>query len=412
MPLTDVQVRKAQPKDKGYRLADEQGLHLYVSVAGGKLWRYRYEFQGKEKLLSLGAYPGVSLVEARQLRDSAKKILQSGKDPGLAKKANKLTVAKQQAETFEDIAREWHAQQLGHWSVVHADDVITSLERDVFPHIGSMPVRDVTPPLMLEVLRKIESRDARETTHRIRQRCSDVFLFAIASARGENDPAAIVKGALKPIIRRRQPAVTDIDEAREVLKRTEETPAHVVTKLAVRLLAITAVRPGMLIGTPWREFDGLDRKAPVWQVPAERMKLRLQSKDDKARDHLVPLSRQAMETIAALRDLTGTWPYVFANMRNPRKHMSGNAMGYLLNRAGYYHRHVPHGWRSTFSTVMNELHPADSRVIDFMLAHTPKDRVEAAYNRALYLPRRIELAQIWADLIMKDRPAAASLTGG
>lgn len=217
---------------------------------------------------------------------------------------------------------------------------------------------------------------------------------------------------MAPLVKGRQPAITHLSDAREILAKVEATPAHPVTKLAMRLLALTVVRPGTLATTPWTEFANLDPEAPTWQVPAARMKLRAHLKNDESRDHIVPLSRQASETIEAIRVLTGRGPYVVPNGRTAQKPMSENALGYLLNRAGYHHRHVPHGWRSTFSTVMNERFPADRPVIDLMLAHVPKDKVESAYNRAAHLERRLALAQLWADLIMEGRPAARDLLTG
>jgi integrase len=285
----------------------------------------------------------------------------------------------------------------------HAYDILHSLERDVFPDLGAAPIKSISAANVLSVLRKIENRHALETARRIRQRISAAFVYAIASGRAENDPAAAVQKAMKPIRKGRQPALTDLEQAREILRRAEATPASPVTKLALRLLALTALRPGTLITTPWVELDDLDPGTPVWQVPAARMKLRLQYKDDEARDHLVPLARQAVDVIKALRKLTGRTPYLFPNQRHAHRPASENAMGYLLNRAGYHHRHVPHGWRATFSTVMNERYKHDRHIIDLMLAHMPKDSVEVAYNRAEHLERRIELAQAWADLIMADQ---------
>jgi integrase len=409
VPLTDVQIRKAKAAEKPYRLADGAGLHLFVTQAGGKLWRYRYEFGGKEKLLSLGQYPLIGLAEAREMRDAARKLLIAGKDPGIAKKQHRLTTAQASADTFEVAAREWHGHQVAIWSEVHAEQVMRDFERDVFPDLGEHPLRDITSPMVLATLRKVEQRGARETARRIRQRISGVFVYAIGAGRAENDPAAVVQKAMAPLIKGRQPAITDLDEARDILKKAEETPAHIVTRLALRLLAITAVRPGTLLTTPWAEFAALDPKAPTWTIPASRLKLPKGSKDDQRRDHLVPLARQAVETIDALRKLTGRGPLVLPNTRHAHRPMSENAIGYLLNRAGYHHRHVPHGWRSTFSTVMNERFPADRQVIDLMLAHVPKEKVEAAYNRAAHLQRRRELAQLWADLIMEGRPAAKAL---
>lgn len=410
--LNDTIIRKAKPDDTTYRLADTAGLVLHVTPSGGKLWRYRYRFGGKEKMLALGQYPDVSLADARAARDKAKSELKAGRDPSITKKLDRLATSQVAANTFEVIARDWYDLQKSQWVERHSSDVITSLEREVFPMLGNVAITAITAPQVLAVLRLIEKRPAIETARRVRQRISAVFVFAIASGLAESDPAAIVQGAMAPLKKGRQPAITDLEKAREILQKVDNEAAYPVTKLAMRLLALTAVRPGTLITTPWSEFDKLDQNEPAWQIPAQRMKLRLMHKDDEARDHLVPLSKQAIETIEALRSLTGRGPLVFPNTRHAHKPMSENALGYLLNRAGYHSRHVPHGWRSTFSTIMNELYPADKSNIDFMLAHTPKDKIEAAYNRALYLPRRKELAQLWADLILKDVKAATDLLEG
>ena len=293
---------------------------------------------------------------------------------------------------------------LGSWTERHAYDVLTSLERDVFPQLGALPITELGPPAVLAVLRAIEARPAIETARRVRQRMSAVFVYGIASGICQTDPAAIVQGAMAPLIKGRQPAIVDLDEAREVLRRAEAEPAHPVTKLALRLLALTAVRPGEIRGAAWREFEQLDGDQPLWRIPAARMKMKL--------EHLVPLSRQAVAVITAVRSLTGRGPLVFPNARHAHRPMSENAIGYLLNRAGYHSRHVPHGWRATFSTIMNEQYQHDRQVIDLMLAHAPKDKTESAYNRAAHMPRRRELAQAWADLLLNDAPDASALVYG
>lgn len=410
--LTDVQLRKAKPTDKGYRIPDTGGLFLFVSHTGAKIWRWRYRFNGKEQTLTLGDYPDLSLSDARNARDAAKLTLKAGRNPATEKKIERLVVRQQQEQTFEVIAREWHQQQTPTWVARHAVDVLESLERDVFPVIGHLPIREIDPPLVLACLRIVEQRGAKETARRLRQRISAAFVYAISSGRATTDPAAIVKGALAPITKGRQPAVTLLAPALQMLRDIEATPASPVTKLAVRLLAITAVRPGPLAETPWSEIDAIDEGDPVWTIPAARMKLRKEHKNEEQRDHLVPLSSHALEVIRALRPLTGHGPFLFPNARHPHKPMSENAMGYLINRAGYHQRHVPHGFRSTFSTIMNETYPGDRHVIDFMLAHVPKDKTEAAYNRALYLKRRKELAQIWSDIIMEGAPPAEELLTG
>lgn len=399
--LTDIQIRKAKTEDKPRKLTDGGGLYLHLMPSGSKLWRMKYRFAGKEKLLSFGPYPDVTLIMAREERSKAKLAMREGRDPAVAKKEDMAAATLDAGATFEVIAREWHDINKEAWTPVHCYDVLHSLERDVFPELGGVPIKSITAPRVLKVLRAIEDRPARETARRIRQRMSAVFVYAIATGRGENDPAAIVQSAMKPLTKGRQPAITDLDQAREVLRKVDQTGASPVTRLALRLLALTALRPGTLTGTLWSELD--EAEGGLWIVPAARMKLALRLKDDETRDHIVPLSRQALEVIEALRKVTGKHPHLLPNARHAHRSMSENAMGYLLNRAGYHHRHVPHGWRATFSTVMNERFPADHRVIDLMLAHTPKDKVEAAYNRAAHLSRRKELSQLWADLLMIDQ---------
>lgn len=410
--LTDIQIRKAKAAEKAYKLSDAGGLYLQVAVSGSKLWRLKYRFRGKEKLLSIGSYPEISLGEARIARDKAKDDLKAGRDPSAVKKLEKLSVTKPDADTFESIAREWHDLQKAHWVEKHAADVIESLEREVFPYLGTFLIRDLTPTNVLPVLRVMEKRGAIETARRVRQRMSAVFVYAIASGRANSDPAAMVQKAMSPLKKGRQPAIIDLPQVHLMLRATETTPASPVTKLGLRILALTAVRPGTLISTPWAEWNDEVLEEGLWQVPAARMKLKLQHKSDEDRDHIVPLSSQAIEAIRALRSISGTGPLAFPNGRHAHKQMSENALGYLLNRAGYHHRHVPHGFRATFSSVMNERFPADKPIIDLMLAHVPKDKVEGAYNRALHLERRIELAQLWADLIMQDAPLAAGLLVG
>ena len=399
MPLTDVQIRKAKPAEKPFKLADGGGLHLYVSIAGGKSWRYRYEIGGKEKLLTIGPYPEIGLAAAREARLAAKALVRAGKDPSAEKRVAARAApatADPAGPTFEEIAREWHDLNKGQWTDTHANDVLRSLERDVFPALGSTAIAALDAPTVLAELRKVETRGSVETARRIRQRMSAVFGYAIASGRATSDPATQVTKAMAPLPKKgRQPAITELEGVQEVLRKTEAEPAHPVTKLALRLLALTAIRPGELRGARWDEFQDLDSDAPSWLIPAERMKMKV--------EHVVPLSRQAVEAIEALRPLSGRGALVFPMSRNATKPISENAIGYLLNRAGYHSRHVPHGWRAAFSTIMNERFKADRAVIDLMLAHAPKDKVESAYNRAEHLDRRRDLAQIWADLLMVEQ---------
>lgn len=407
--LTDAAIRRAKAGEKDFKLSDSGGLYLLVTTSGSRLWRLKYRFGGKEKLLALGAYPETTLLAAREARDAAKRVLAEGQDPSVRRRVLAAAAASEAGDTFEVLAREWHTLKAPTWGEVHAGNVLHSLEAWVFPYIGAIPVRQITPPVVLEVCRKIEARPAIETARRVRQRISAVFVHAIASGRAEQDPAAVVLKALAPVVKGKMPAVLTMKHMRQVLIDAEATPAHPVTRLALRFLALTVVRPGTLRFTPWTELDAVDPEERVWIIPAERMKLTLQNKQDEARDHLVPLSEQAMDIIAALRPLTGRSRWVFPGDRHFHKPMSENALSSHLNRAGYYSRHVPHGWRSSFSTAMNELYRHDHKVIDLMLAHVPKEKVEATYNRAAYLPRRRELAQEWADLLLEGMPAPAEI---
>ncbi len=396
--LTDLEVRRAAPRDKPYKLFDTGGLFLLVTAGGSRLWRMRYKLAGREKKLAFGCYPEVPLARAREARDAARAELRAGRDPAVLRAAIRAATVDQD-RTFEAVAREWHARKAPGWVGRHAADVIESLERHAFPTIGRLPVGELTPPMVLGLLRTIEAAGSIETAHRVRQRLSAVFVDAIARGIGQTDPAATVKTALRAVPRGRQPAIVDLVAAREMLVAVEAIPAHPVTRLAHRFLALTAVRPGELHGAAWRELEG-----DTWTVPAERMKMK--------RPHVVPLSREALAVVEAVRPLSGRGPLLFPNARWAHRPMTENAVGYLLNRAGYAGQHVPHGWRATFSTVMNEAFPEDRAVIDLMLAHLPKDRVEAAYNRAVRLPRRRELAQLWADMLLVGMRPAREIIGG
>lgn len=433
--LTDTQIRKAQKGERDYKLADSGGLYLLVTTTGAKSFRFKYRMFGREKLLTFGLYPDVGLVEARAKRDAARALIREGKDPALERKRQRLAGAASAATTFEVMARSWYELAKGRWSPVHAADVETSLERDVFKEIGALPIRDVDTALVLATLRKVERRGSIETARRLRQRISAVFAFAISEGAVSIDPAASVQKALKPLPKKgRQPSIVDrIDEpddalkaARKVLADAEGSGASPVTKLGSRLLALTAVRPGVVRGVGWDEFEAIDWQAPaapgshpdaLWRVPAGRMKLVLDRKDEEAFEHLVTLPWQAVAVLQAIRRLTARCAFVFPSQRHSHRPMSENAIGYLYNRVGYHGRHVPHGWRAAFSTIMNELaqragHHSDRKVIDLMLAHVPKDKVEGAYNRAAHMSRRRELAQQWADLLLEGLPPAADLLTG
>ena len=387
MPLTDIKLRAAKPQARGYRLSDGGSLHLFVTPTGVRSWRWRYERGGREGTLVLGCYPEMSLADARRARNQARDRLAAGQDP--AKPA--MTPA---VPTFEAVAREWHQVNAPKWKPHHAADVLASLEADAFLAFGAVPVNQVTAPMVLEALRVMERRGAVETARRVKQRCSAVFGFAMHESWAAGDPTVGLQGALAPLPPKgHRPALTDLGEARALLALSDATPGQPATKIAMRFLALTAARPGEVGGLRWDELHGLDGPEPLWLIPQARMKMK--------REHAVPLARQAVLCLAAIRRLTGRGPLAFPNLRDARAPMSENAMGYFLIRLGFRGRHVPHGWRATFSTIMNERFPADRAVIDLMLAHAPKDRVEARYNRAERMARRRELAQAWADLLLE-----------
>jgi len=427
--LTDKAIRAAAPRDKAYKVSDSGGLFLHISPKGYKSWRFKYRMGGKEQLLSLGAYPEVSLAEAREKRNDARKLLREGRDPRLSAKRAKLVGDRGTFQAFEQAAREWHKVQTPRWKPVHANDVITSLERDIFPYLGAMPMDVIDKPLLLSVLKKIEARGSIETARRVKQRVAAIYRYVNAHGAGLENPAADINEALAPMPpSKRYPALVEVGAIKTMLADVDRAGASPVTRLAGRFLALTAQRPGMVRHMEWKEISGVDWGKPMfnvsealWTVPADKIKQELQLRSDEAFDHKVPLSRQAVETLRAVRLLTGRAPYVFPNSRAGTSPMTVNAIGYLYNREGYKGRHVPHGWRSSFSTIMNEQAErelgtdlrllADRLIIDLMLAHTPAgmSATELRYNRARYMDRRRELAQRWADLIMEGAIAAEQI---
>lgn len=430
--LRDDTVRKAAGKDKPYKLTDAQGLHLFVTPSGGKSFRYKYRFGGKERRIVFGTYPEMSLRQARNMRDDARQALRQGRDPGLVSKQARHARKVGHENTFEQFAREWHETQKSQWKEVHANDVITSMERDLFPVIGALPVAEIDEAIMLGGLRKVEARGAIETAHRLRQRAERVFKFAKSSGAPNSNPAASVSDALKPVPpKRRYPALTDLKLIRELIRDVDRAGASPITRLASRFLALTAQRPGMPRNLEWTEIIGIDwadgeRLSPdaLWRVPAVKVKQELDLRDDESFDHPVPLSAAAVEVLRAVRPLTGHGRYVFPNARDGIEPISENAVGYLYNREGWKGRHVPHGWRSSFSTIMNgraeRLYPGAERIvidrliIDLMLAHRPTgmSATEFRYNRQAYMERRRELTEDWATLILEGAdPVSVAATG-
>lgn len=389
MPLSNAAVKAARPRSRAYKMFDERGLFLFVTPGGLRSWRLKYRIDGREKLLCLGQWPDSQLLDARDRAEEARALILQGVDPsGTARSVR-------QVHTFEAVARQWHALQVERWTARHAADVLDSLVRDVLPGIGSLPIGAINAPVVLQVLRDVELRGSIETARRIRQRISAVFAFAIAEGLVDVDPAAIVGKALRPAPpARRQPALVDIDQARALLAACDRAGGSPIVRLASRFLALTAVRMGALIGATWDEFEQLDGDAPLWRVPAARMKLKKARKADAANDHLVPLSVEAVAILRAVRAIG----YEF---HAPVFPIRSAAIGALYARSGYAGRHVPHGWRATFSTILNERFPEQRAAIDMALAHSPKgeSESESAYNRAQLLDQRRSLFQQWGAML-------------
>jgi integrase len=392
--LADVKIRNAKPDVKPRKLFDGRGLFLLLTPSGGKWWRFKYRFGGKAKTLSLGIYPDVGLREARERRDEARKLLAAGVDPGVERKAAKAAVVARATGTVELVAREWFEKYSPIWAPGHAATVIRRLERDVFPWLGGRPVGEIVAIELLEVLRRVEARGALETAHRIKQICGQVFRYAIATGRASRDPSADLRGALPPVKETHHAALTKPVEVAALLGAINGYRGSFVVRCALRLAPLVFVRPGELRKAEWAEID-LD--GAVWRIQAERMKLR--------REHLVPLSQQAVEALRELRPLTGNGRYVFPSARTIARPISENAITAALRRMGYEQGTMTtHGFRTTASTLLNELGwPADA--IERQLAHAERDTVRGAYNRAEFLTDRRRMMQAWADHL--DR-----LTGG
>lgn len=422
--LTDAKIKAAKPRDTAYKLVDSGQLFLHVTPAGGRHWRMNYTFgknaQGRpaQKTLTFGPYgapPALTLLDARRKRDEAKAILREGRDPAVERRVSIEARAADSENTFEIVARRWMELKKPNWSAVHAKDVERSLERDVFPSIGDLPITAIESPKVLDVLNAVAARGAIETAHRVCQRISDIYVYAIPAGLAKANPAASMIKALPKVPRsKKQPSIIDgirdhdeqIAAVKAMLAKCDDQRCRATTKLGLRLLALTAVRPNEIQNARWEEIEDLDGAEPLWRIPPERMKGDKDRKEEEFGEHIVMLSSQAVETIRALRPLTGHLKLMFPSERHFHRPMSENTLRALLIRAGYYQRHVPHGFRAAFSTIMNERpkgedgrHDGDRAVVDLMLAHVPKDKVEGAYNRAAYLPRRREIAQAWGDLV-------------
>jgi integrase len=404
--LTHTALRAAKPTEKPYKLSDGGGLYLLVNPSGALWWRFKYQFEGREKLLSLGVHPHVSLQQARALRDEAKKAVANRVDPSAKRQAEKSSTA----NSFEAVAREWLALQEKKLAPATYAKAVWTLETLVYPYIGSRPIAKLSAADVLKVLKRIEARGIHETAHRTRQRCSQVFRYAVQTERAAHDVTADLRGALAPVVSEHHAAITEPVRIGELLRAITPHPGpsgavrppldgytgHSATAYALKLAPLLFVRPGELRHAEWVEFD-LDGPEPQWRIPAEKMKM--------GEQHLVPLSKQALALLRELQPLTGRGPYVFPSIRSRTRPMSDNTVNAALRRLGYTSEEMTgHGFRSLASTCLNEqgYHPD---LIELQLAHTERNKVRAAYNKALRLPERRKMMEAWADYLDSLRRA-------
>jgi integrase len=385
--LTDIEIRKAKPKTRPYKLSDSNGLHLLVTEKS-KLWRYAYRFGGKQKTLAIGAYPVVSLNDARAKHIEAKRQLLDGIDPSSAKIAAKQTTHAISANSFEVIAREWHQIHMTIKTTGHAKKVLDRLENDVFQSIGHITIKDIEAPDVLAVLRKIEQRGALDLAHMTKQIIGQVFRYAIATGKAIRNPVPDLEGALKPKTVTHYAAITEPFGIAELLRATENYTGGIVTKCALMLSFHSMLRPVEIRTAEWCEID-LDRKE--WRIPAAKMKKRL--------DHIVPLSRQVVEIFEQLKPITGHRRFVFPSVRTSNAPMSESTINGALKRLGFGDTMTAHGFRSMASTRLNESNLFSCDVIERQLAHNDRNAVRAAYNRAQYLPERIKMMQWWSNYL-------------
>jgi integrase len=401
MALTEVAVRSAKPSAKDTKLFDGRGLYLLVCANGSKLWRLKYRFAGREKLLSLGPYPDVGLKQAREQREAARKLVASGIDPSSHRKREKAA----QTNTFDAVASEWLALQAKSLMESTLSRERSRLERFIFPHLGSRPIAQITPPELLAALRRIELRGTNESAHRTRSICSRVFRYAVATGRAERDCTADLRGALPPVTGGHFAAITEPAKIGELLRAIDGYIGQPSTAYALRMAPYVFVRPGELRRAEWREFD---LNGAEWRIPGERMKAR--------EPHLVPLARQANDLLRALRPITGHGRYLFPSLRSSARPISDNTINAALRSLGYDGQEMTgHGFRSMASTALNEQgwHPD---LIELQLAHAERNKVRGAYNRAQRLRERRQMMQAWADYLdtlragrsTNSRPMAAA----
>ncbi|MCC6301916.1 MAG: tyrosine-type recombinase/integrase [Gammaproteobacteria bacterium] len=396
MALSNTTIKNARSTTKPYKLSDERGLYLLVSTTGGRLWRFDYRFGGKRKTLAFGSYPDISLKDAREKRDEARKQLANNIDPSAIKKTLSGPL---NGESFESVAREWYLKNSLNWADTHANKIIRRLEADVFPWIGTRPMREITASELLTVLRRIESRGALETAHRVHQNCGQVFRYGVATGRAERDPSGDLKGALAPWKPKHYPSITDPKEVGKLLRAIDEYEGGIIVRCALQLAPLLFVRPGELRRAEWQEIDF---SSCEWRIPAEKMKAR--------QKHIVPLSNQAIGILRELHPATKYSRRVFPSVRSTDSSMSENTINAALRSLGYEKEVITaHGFRSMASTLLHE-QGWSTDVIERQLAHAERNSVKAAYNRAQHLPERRKMMQSWADYLDKLKKGAEVIT--
>ncbi|QOY95723.1 integrase arm-type DNA-binding domain-containing protein [Massilia sp. UMI-21] len=386
-PLTDKAISNAKPGAKPVKLFDERGLFLLVTPTGGKWWRLKYRIDGKEKLLSLGTYPDVSLKDARERRDDARKQIADGIDPSHSRKAQKTLRRVHATNSFEFVAREWYEKHSPGWVPSHGDRIIRRLERDIFPDLGNRPIAEITSPELLQVVRKIEARGALETAHRAMSNCGQVFRYAVATGRASRDPSGDLRGALPPVRGEHFAAVTEPEQVGGILRSMDAYQGTLTVSCALRLAPLVFVRPGELRAAEWAHID-LD--AAEWRYTVTKT----------GTPHIVPLATQAVAILREIQPLTGHGRYVFPSARTGARPMSDNAILAAMRRMGISKDEMSgHGFRAMARTILDEVLGFRPDLIEHQLAHAVKDPNGRAYNRTAHLPERRKMMQQWADYL-------------
>lgn len=394
MALTDTAIRNAKVTDKAFTLTDERGLSIQINPNGGKWWRLRYRFEGRENMLSLGTYPDVGLKEARERRDAARKLLADGINPSQQRKATKMAREGLLANSFEVICREWLEHKRSNIEEAQYLKALARLEKDVFPWMGSRPIAEISAPEVLTVLRRIDARGARYTAHKVKSEISQCFRYAIATGRAERDPCPDLRGAIPAPKTENRPAITDPKEAGELLRAIDGFRGTFVVRCALLLGPMLFVRPGELRKAQWEDFD---LEKGEWRYFINKTKSH----------HLVPLATQAVATLRELHALTGHGQYVFPG-RDPKLPMSDAAVNAALRRMGYDTKTeiTGHGFRAMARTILHEELDIKPEVIEHQLAHQVPDTLGTAYNRTKFLKERKAMMQIWADYLDKLKTGA------